>query len=98
MTIEKNNRINNLLDIYKELLTKKQQEVMEMYFWYDLSLSEIAEDTNTSRSAVFDLIKRATKILENYENKLHFLEKREKIQEIIENLDDKTKEKIKKIL
>ena len=65
MTIEKTQRINNLLDLYKDLLTNKQQEVMDMYFLYDLSLSEIAEDTNTTRAAVFDLIKRTTKTLEN---------------------------------
>ena len=70
MTIEKTQRINNLLDLYKDLLTNKQQEVMDMYFLYDLSLSEIAEDTNTTRAAVFDLIKRTTKTLENYETKL----------------------------
>ena len=63
MTIEKTQRINNLLDLYKDLLTNKQQEVMDMYFLYDLSLSEIAEDTNTTRAAVFDLIKRTTKTL-----------------------------------
>ena len=37
-----------------------------MYFLYDLSLSEIALDTNTSKAAVFDLIKRTSKTLENY--------------------------------
>ena len=42
---------------------------MDMYFLYDLSLSEIAEDTITTRAAVFDLIKRTTKTLENYESK-----------------------------
>ena len=74
MDIVKTQRINNLLDLYKDLLTEKQQEIMDMYFLYDLSLSEIAEDTNTTRSAVFDLIKRTTKTLQNYENKLHLLE------------------------
>ena len=98
MTIEKTQRINNLLDIYKDLLTNKQQEVMDMYFLYDLSLSEIAEDTNTTRAAVFDLIKRTTKTLENYETKLHLLEKREKILDIIKNLDENIKNQIEDIL
>lgn len=94
MDIEKTQRINNLLDLYKDLLTLKQQEIMDMYFLYDLSLSEIALDTNTSKAAVFDMIKRTTKSLENYESKLHLLEKREKIFEIIENLDEDIKQKI----
>ena len=98
MTIEKTQRINNLLDLYKDLLTNKQQEVMDMYFLYDLSLSEIAEDTITTRAAVFDLIKRTTKTLENYESKLHLLEKREKILDIIKNLDENIKNQIEDIL
>ena len=65
MELAKSERINNLLELYKDLLTKKQQEVMDMYFLYDLSLAEISEESQTSRSAVFDLIKRTTKLLEN---------------------------------
>lgn len=96
--IEKTERVNNLLDLYKDLLTEKQQDVMDMYYLYDLSLSEIAEDSNTTRAAVFDLIKRSTKILEEYESKLHLLEKREKLSKIIENLDEKTKKEIEELL
>ena len=98
MNIEKTERINNLLDLYKDLLTDKQQEVMDMYFLYDLSLSEIAEDCNTSRAAVFDLIKRSSKILENFESKLHLLEKRNKIIELIKDVDEQLKNKIEEIL
>ena len=47
---------------------------------------------------MFDLIKRTTKILENYEAKLHLLEKREKIYQIIEDLDEEVKEKITELL
>lgn len=98
MDIVKTQRVNNLLDLYKDLLTSKQQEVMDMYFLYDLSLSEIALDTNTSKAAVFDLIKRTSKTLENYEAKLHLLEKREKIYSLVENLDEELKEKILELL
>ena len=98
INIEKTERINNLLDLYKDLLTDKQIEIMEMYFQYDLSLSEIAEDSETTRSAVYDLIKRTSKILENYESKLHLLEKREKIQEVIKDLDEHIKNKIEELL
>ena len=98
INIEKTERINNLLDLYKDLLTEKQIEIMDMYYQYDLSLSEIAEDTQTSRSAVYDLIKRTSKILENYESKLHLLEKREKIQAAISELDEEVKRKIEELL
>ena len=63
MTIEKSERINNLLNIYKELLTTKQQDVLDMYFLYDLSLAEIAENENISRVFVY-IMKRGS----NYEN------------------------------
>lgn len=96
MNIEKTQRINNLLDLYRDLLTNKQQETMDMYFLYDLSLAEIAENKNTTRAAVFDLIKRTTKVLENYETILQLLFKREKVLKIIENLDEKTKNEIEK--
>ena len=98
MDIIKTQRINNLLDLYKDLLTEKQLEVMDMYFSYDLSLSEIASDTNTSKAAVYDLIKRTSKTLENYEAKLKLLEKREKIYKLVENLDEELKEKILELL
>ena len=98
MTIEKTERINNLLNVYKELLTIKQQEVMEMYFFYDLSLAEIAENSNTTRSAVFDLIKRTSKMLETYETKLNLLEKKDKILKLLENVDESIKLKIEEIL
>lgn len=98
MTIEKSERINNLLNIYKELLTAKQQDVLDMYFLYDLSLAEIAENENISRSAVYDLIQRSTKLLESYEEKLHLLEKKEKILNLIEDLDEEVKQKIEELL
>lgn len=98
VSIEKTERINNLLDLYKDLLTDKQQEIMDMYYLYDLSLSEIAQDTNTTRAAVYDLIKRTSKTLENYEEKLHLLEKRNKLLEIIEDLDEDLKTKLQDLL
>ncbi len=98
MDIIKTEHINDLLDVYKELLTKKQQEIMDMYFLYDLSLSEIANECNISRSAVYDLIKRVTKTLENYEEKLQIIAKKEKILQTIKNLDKETKKKIEEIL
>lgn len=98
INIEKTERINSLLDLYRDLLTDKQQEIMDMYYLYDLSLSEIAEDTNTTRAAVYDLIKRTSKILENYESKLHLLEKRNKILEVIDDLDESIKTKIEELL
>ena len=98
MDIVKTQEINNLFDIYRPLLTSKQQEIMEMYFLYDLSLSEIADECQTTRAAAFDLIKRTSKLLENYEQKMYLLEKKIQLLKVIEKTDKKTKEDILKII
>lgn len=100
MNIEKTDYINSLLDIYAELLTPYQQEIMDLYYQEDLSLKEIADEKNISRNAVFTLINRVEKILVNYENTLHLLDKRKRIQNELDTENDlKTlKEKIESIL
>ena len=100
MNIEKTDYINSLLDIYAELLTPYQQEIMDLYYQEDLSLKEIADEKEISRNAVFTLINRVEKILINYEECLHLLEKRKRIQDELDNEQDLVclKEKIESIL
>lgn len=78
-----------LYDFYGELLTAHQQSIYEDAVYNDMSLSEIAEEHGITRQGVHDLIKRCDKILQDYESKLHLVEKfmgaKEKIREI-ENL------------
>jgi len=76
--LNKHLRFNRLYDIYGKLLTDKQRNIMEQYFYDDLSLGEIAEHSVTSRQAVYDLLKRVEQILENYEDKLQILATTEK--------------------
>ena len=71
MEIEKTNRMNALFEFYSTLLTEKQMNYMELYYADDFSLGEIAEEYEVSRQAVYDNIKRTSKILEDYEKNLH---------------------------
>ena len=75
-----------LYDFYGELLTEHQRNIYEDVVLNDYSLSEVAQDQGISRQGVHDLVKRSTRILEEYEEKLHLVEKfvavREKVHEI----------------
>ena len=64
-----------LYDFYGELLNQHQRSVYEAFVFNDLSLSEIAEEQGISRQGVHDMIKRCTKALEGYEEKLHLIAK-----------------------
>ena len=64
-----------LYDFYGELLTERQQQVYESVVLEDYSLSEVAEDLGISRQGVDDMVKGCNKTLEEYEQKLHLVEK-----------------------
>ena len=70
-----------LLDCYGDLLTEHQRSVMEMYYCEDLSLAEIGVPMGITRQAVMNLIKRTEGILINYEEKLGFAERLEKMRD-----------------
>ena len=94
--INKTLEINRLLDIYGRLLTKQQFEIMSDYYYCDLSLSEISELRNISRTAVSDAIKTATKKLDKFEKSIGICgvfdkNRDEKNAEIIEKLEEDLK-------
>jgi len=76
-----------LFDFYGELLTDKQKEYFDLYHNEDLSLSEIAEKAKITRNGVYDIIKRAEKILTEFELKTglakKWLDTRQDIEEAI---------------
>ncbi|MFW5985380.1 MAG: YlxM family DNA-binding protein [Halanaerobiaceae bacterium] len=73
-------RLTLLFDYYGNLLTKKQQKIMKLYFFYDLSLAEIAEKIDISRQGVYDHLQRAEKMLNEYEKKMKLVQKHEQIK------------------
>lgn len=64
-----------LYDFYGELLKENQKIVFEYYILEDLSLSEIATEQGISRQGVHDIIKRCSKQLMDYEEKLGLISK-----------------------
>ena len=64
-----------LYDFYGELLNEHQKRIYEDVVFNDMSQSEIAKEEGISRQGVHDLIKRCDKILKDYEEKLHLVEK-----------------------
>ena len=79
-----------LLDCYGDLLTDKQKDIMQLYYYEDLSLSEIAENENITRQGVHDAIKRAEQYLTGFEEKLGFLEKTEQYKKAIKKIKECT--------
>lgn len=67
---------NELMDIYSSQLTKRQIELMKLYYEEDLSLSEIAQELSISRAAVSQSLKKAELVLQSLEGNLHVLETR----------------------
>ncbi|MBQ9728594.1 MAG: RNA polymerase subunit sigma-70 [Clostridia bacterium] len=65
-------RFLQLWDLYSPLLTATQREITDLYFNYDLSLAEIAEQKSVSRQSVSDCLNKCRRQLESYEEKLQF--------------------------
>lgn len=69
-TDEKNLEYLQLLDAYGGLLTDHQRDVCELYYMYDLSLTEIAEQRGVSKQSVSDTLVKSRAALDEYEAKL----------------------------
>mgnify|MGYP002075949718 CR=1 FL=1 len=71
--LDKTKRMNALIDAYASLLTKRQRDILSLYYEEDFSLAEIAENLSISRAAVSDHLKRSEHLLKEYEDKLNLL-------------------------
>ena len=68
-------RTGLLLDYYGELLTVHQRQIMRLYTDDDLSFAEVAVEAGVTRQAVADIVLRASKKLEETEEKLGLVAK-----------------------
>ena len=81
-----------LYDFYGELLTEHQRSVYEDVVLNDYSCTEVAQERGISRQGVHDLIRRCDRILEDYEEMLHLVEKFLKIREKVEEIQNAAEE------
>lgn len=79
-----------LYDFYGELLTEHQKKIYEDVVYNDFSLAEIAKENGISRQGVHDLVRRCNRILQDYEDKLHLVQRFMKIKENIGQLETLT--------
>jgi uncharacterized protein len=80
-----------LIDFYGQLLTKRQYEILDMYYNNDYSLAEISQILDVSRQAVSDNKRRAYDSLLKYEEMLRLVKKssetNKNVSEILDLLD-----------
>ncbi len=91
--MEKSVHVSMLLEMYGKLLTDKQQDVIDLYYNQNLSLSEIAEELNITRQGVRKSLIDAENRLFDIEEKLGLLkeklERDEVILKITKRINDK---------
>lgn len=91
--------LNELYDLYGDLLTEKQKQYFEDYYFDNLSFSEIAENYGISRNALFKQIHITTDKLKEYETKLNLWKKNKKLEEIILKIEnDNIKKELEELL
>ncbi|MCI9078704.1 MAG: hypothetical protein HFH68_07240 [Lachnospiraceae bacterium] len=88
-TIEERLELSMLYDFYGALLKENQQRMFEASILEDYNFSEIAQDEGITRQGAYDTVKRATKQLEMYEDKLGLVARFREQKKMLERLRDK---------
>ncbi len=87
-----------LYDYYGVLLTEKQKEYFEEYYFLNLTLTEISENKKISRNAVHKQLKDVEEKLIFYEEKLNLYQKALTIEQLIKDFPKEKKEEILKLI
>jgi predicted DNA-binding protein YlxM (UPF0122 family) len=88
MELDRIEQMNLLFDFYGQLLTQRQQEVLNLYYGENLSLAEIAQEFSISRQGVHDALKNAQNTLQGYEAKLNLVQKFQETNRAIMQIDN----------
>ena len=86
--MDKNVRICLLFSFYRNMLTKRQIDCVDLYYNEDLSLAEISELLGITRQGVRDNIKRAEPTMNDTEERLGLVSKFLGISEKLAKIDD----------
>ncbi len=84
--LEKKSYYACLFLIYGALLTKNIYHRMECYYLSDYSITEISENDNVSRNAVFESLEQGTKKLDEYEMTLKLYSKKREMLTMIDKV------------
>ena len=87
--MEKDFKLVELFETYKQLLTEKQRDIFYSYYCLDLSLSEVAEESNSSRQSVYDTVKIVKAKLTEYEKALKLNGIKTEILNLLDGIEDK---------
>ena len=91
--------LTNLFDIYESLLTDREKEIFKYYYYEDLSLSEIGENLNITRTGVFNTLKKVEEKLIQFESSLKLMNIKNTLKGLLEESDiEVIKNKLKKII
>ena len=91
--------LTNLFDIYESLLTDREKEIFKYYYYEDLSLSEISENLNITRTGVFNTLKKVEEKLLQYEYNLKIMSIKCTLKSLLEESDiEVIKNKLNKII
>lgn len=88
IVMDKTVEIGLLFSFYRNMITERQAECIELYYNEDLSLSEISEHLGITRQGVRDNIKRGEHVLFDVESKLGLAKRFLVIQEKLSHIDD----------
>lgn len=88
-----------LLDIYQNLLSDKNKNIFKLYYEENLTLQEIADNLNVSKSYIGRTIKNTERRLETLEDKLHIYQKKVQLAKLLEINDiDNIKKNLQRII
>ena len=97
--MEKRVYLNLLYDYYKDLFTIKQQEYFEDYYYNNLSLGEIAENSNVSRNAVHNQLKIVENKLNEFEQILGLYKTKQQVLILLKDkIDQELLEQIEQLM